>query len=258
MQHGLRVVVVSQRPVGSQPGGHALVPAVHGHQVDVDVDQQIRRGGPLVDLNVLTPLRLAQMDQVLRVLGVVLGEQSVGRKRVVHPMSERVTQLVLGHPSMQGQRRHQHHVVNAGVRRHVEHGLDDHLADVGCLHRRQGQRDVVETDRELHAGEEQRRQWVAVAQRVEQGVADGAVRIVECLHGLGCVDHPAPLGQGLDGEALAVPEKGRRGGLVHLEHETGTAAHRVRLFAMSKAILTAPRRPAAPAWATASSKRARG
>ena len=92
-------------------------------------------------------------------------------------------------------------------------------------------------------GVEQRRQRVAVAQRVEQGVADGAVGVVERLHRLGRVDHPAALGQGLEGEALAVPEQGRRRGLVHLEDETGTAAHRVCPFVMSKAILTAPAAP---------------
>ena len=53
-------------------------------------------------------------------------------------------------------------VVDAGRGGQVEHGLDDPLADVGPLHRRQRQRDVVEGDRELHARPQQRRQRVAV------------------------------------------------------------------------------------------------
>ena len=152
----------------------------------------------------------------------------------------------------------EHDVVDAGVGRHVEHGLDDHLADVGRFHRRERERNVVEADRQLHSRVEQCRQRVAITEGVQQGVANGAVGVVERLHRLGCVNHPTALGEGLEREPLAVPEQGRRRGFVHLEHETGTAAHRVCPFLMSKAILTAPRLPAAPACATASSKRARG
>ena len=258
MLHRLGIVVVAQAAVAGQSGGHALVPPVHRHQVDVDVDQQVRRGGPLVDLDVLALFGLAQMDEVVGVLGVMLGQQPVRGEGVIDPVAQGVTELVLGHAPVQGQSGDEHDVVDPGVGRHVEHGLDDHLADVGCLHRGERQRDVVEADRQLHAGVEQLGQRVAVAERMEQGVADGAVGIVERLHRLGRVDHPAALGQGLGGEALAVPEQGRRRGLVHLEHETGTAAHRVCPFVMSNAIFTDPRRPAAPAWATASSKRVSG
>ena len=188
----------------------------------------------------------------------MLGEQAVGGEGVVDPVAQGVAELVLGHAPVQGQGGDEHHVVDPGVGRHVEHGLDDHLADVGRLHRGQRERDVVEADRQLHAGVEQRRQRIAVAHRMEQGVADGAVGVVERLHGLGGVDHAAALGKGLEREPLAVPEQCGRRGLVHFEDETGSAAHRVCPFVMSKAILTAPRRPAAPAWATASSNRVRG
>ena len=69
-------------------------------------------------------------------------------------------------------------VVDAGLGGEVEHGLDDPLADVGPAHLRQRQADVVEGDRQLHPREQQRRQRVLV-DRVEQGVADGAVDVVE-------------------------------------------------------------------------------
>jgi len=256
--HGLRVVVVAQALVTGQAGGHALVPAVHGHQVDIDVDQQVRGGRPLVDLDVLALFGLAQMDEVVRVLGVVLGQPAGWGEGVVDPVAQGVPQLGLGHAAVQGQGGDEDHVVHPGVGRHVEDGLDHHLADVGRLHGRQRQRDVVEADGELHAGVQQLGQRVAVAHRVQQGVADGAVGVIEGRQGLGGVDDPAALGQRLEGEALAVPEQRRRGGLVHFQDETGTAAHRVCPFLMSKAILTAPRRPAAPAWATASSKRVSG
>ena len=81
------VVVVPEAPVAGQPGGHALVPAVHGHQVDVDVDQQVAVGGPLVDLHVLALVGESQVDEVVGVLGVVLGEQPVGGEGVVDPVA---------------------------------------------------------------------------------------------------------------------------------------------------------------------------
>ena len=56
--HGLRVVVVAQAAVAGETGGHALVPAVHGHEVDVDVDQEVARRRTLVDLHLLALLGL--------------------------------------------------------------------------------------------------------------------------------------------------------------------------------------------------------
>ena len=91
-----------------------------------------------------------------------------------------------------------------------------------------------------------------------EGVADGGLGVGQRVHGLGRVDDPAALGQPLQAEALAVPEQGGWRRAVDVEHESGPGAHRVRPFRSfrlrrSKAILTAPRRPAAPAWAMASS-----
>ncbi len=256
--HGLRVVVVAQAAVAGQAGGHALVPAVHGDEVDVHVDQEVRRGGPLVDLHLLALVGLADVEEVAGVLGVVLGQEAVGREGVVDAVAQRVAELVLGHAAVQGQGGDQDDVVHARRRGHLEHGLDDHLAHVGRLHLRQRERDVVEADRQLHPRAQQRGQRVTIAGGVEERVANGPVRVFERLHRLGRVDHTAALGQRLEHEALAVPEQGGWRGLVHLEDEAGSAAHRVCPFRTSNAIFTAPRRPAAPAWATASSKRVRG
>ena len=117
----LRVVVVAQAAVAGEPGGHALVAAVHGHQVDVHVDQEVRGGGPLVDLDVLALVGLAQVDQVVGVLGVVLGQKAVGGEGVVDPVAQGVAQLGLGHPAVQRQGGDQHDVVDAGLGRQVEH-----------------------------------------------------------------------------------------------------------------------------------------
>ena len=257
--HGLRVVVVAQAAVAGQAGGDALVTAVHGDQVDVDVDEQVRGGRPLVDLHLLALVGLADEEQVVGVFGVVLGQQAVGGEGVVDPVTEGVAQLVLGHAAVQSQCGNELDVVDAGLRRHVEHGLDHHLADVGRLHGRQRQRDVVEADGELHARPEQRRQRVAVALGVEQargGWPGRGPRSPSWARGR--TSTRLPSGSVSRREALAAPEQGRWRRLVHLEDEAWTATHRIGPFRTSNAILTAPRRPAEPAWATASSKRASG
>ncbi len=153
--------------------------SVHGHQVDVDVDQQVGLGGPLVDLHVLALIGLAQVGHAVGILGVVLEQQAVRGEGVVDPVADGVAQLGFGHAPVQGQGADQHHVVHPGGGRQVQHRFDDPLAVVGSLHRRQRQRDVVEGDGEPHAREQQLRQRRAVAERVEQGVPDGVVGILE-------------------------------------------------------------------------------
>ena len=137
--HGEWVVMVPEAPVAGQSGGHALVAAVHGHQVDVDVDEQVALGGSLVDLHVLALVGETEVDEGIGVLGVVLGEQPVGGKGVVDAVAEGVAELGLGHPTVEGQGHDEGDVVDPGLGRHVQHLLDDHLADVGLLHRRERQ-----------------------------------------------------------------------------------------------------------------------
>ena len=145
----------------------------------------------------------------------------------------------------------------------VEHGLDDPLAVVGAAHLRQREAGVVEHDRQLHVGPQQRRQRVHV-DRVEQARCGSRRRDRRCRQRLGWVDHPRAVGgQLLEAEPLAPPEQDRRRRAVDLEHETGTRHFSPSSFEASyrrphieglrsKAILTAPRRPAAAAWAMAS------
>ena len=58
------------------------------------------------------------------VLGVVLGEQSVGGEGVVDAVADGVAQLGLGHPAVEGQGHDEGHVVHPGVGGHVQHLLD--------------------------------------------------------------------------------------------------------------------------------------
>ena len=220
--HRAHVVVVAQRAVRGQSGGGRLPAAVHRHEVDVDVDEQVALGGPLVDLHLLALLRRAEEGQVVGVLGVVVVEQAVRRERVVHAVADGVAQLGLGHAPVQGQGGDQVDVVDARGRGEVEHRLDHALAHVGASHRGEREADVVEGDRELHPGPEQGAERLGVAEGVVEGVADGAVDVVERVEGLARVQHAAPAGgEPLEAERLAVVEQDRRGRLVDLQDEAG-------------------------------------
>ena len=181
----------------------------------------------------------------------------MGREGVVDAVADGVAELGLGHATVEREGRDEVHVVDTGGGGQVEHGLDDALADVGPAHRRERQADVVERDGQLHARLEQRVQRGRVAERVVEGMADGGVGILEGLERLGRVEHAAATGgQLLEPEPLAVVEEDRWGRAVDLEDEPRTGHQMLSLSRSdrrSKAILTAPRAPAAAAWAMASS-----
>ena len=134
--HGAHVVVMAQAPVRRQPRGHALVAAVHGDQVDVDVHEEVALGRPAVDLDVLTLVGGAEVHHAVGILGVVLRQEPVRGEGFVDPIAEGVAQLALGHAPVEGQSSDELDVVDTCGRGHVEHFLDDPLADVGPLHRR--------------------------------------------------------------------------------------------------------------------------
>jgi hypothetical protein len=232
------------------------VAAVHRHQVDVDVDQQVRLGGPAVDLDVLAVLGDPDVQQVVVVLGVVVGELALREERPEHPLTDDVAQLLRGHPAVQRVRRDQLDVVDAGVGGHLQHLLDDALTHVGLAHRRQRERDVVEGDGQPHPGAQQLGQRLA-ALRVQQRVADRALDVGQPGQRLRRVDDAGAGREALQPEALALVHHERWGAVVDLEHEAWTG-HALLLSSISKATLTVPRRPADWAWSTASRQRYSG
>ena len=149
VQHRVDVVVVLEALVRRQAHGNRLVPPVHRDQVHVDVDDQVRFGGPTVDLDVFLLVGLADVLQVVLVLGIVVGE--VGRiEASEHAFPHRALDLLGGHPSVERVGDDQLQVLDAGARGHLDHLLDDQLADVRSFHRRERDRYVVERDRQPH------------------------------------------------------------------------------------------------------------
>ena len=156
VHHGVDVVVVTDAAVAGQSDRHALVSAVHRHQVDVHVHDQIALGRAFIDLDLFALLGLADEREVRAILRVVVVER-LRVERAVHPLPHRALQLRRRHTPVQRKRGDDLDVVHACARGGLEHVLHDAPADVRRLHLRQRQRDVVERDRQFHPGLQQRR-----------------------------------------------------------------------------------------------------
>ena len=74
--------------------------AVHGHEVDVDVDDQVGLGGPSVDLNDLRVVGLAQLDVPVGVLGVMIAKM-VGPEPLEDARPDNVLEFSRGQPAVQ-------------------------------------------------------------------------------------------------------------------------------------------------------------
>ena len=212
----VHVVVRAQRGVRAQADRHRLVAAVHRDEVDVDVDEQVGLGGAAAQLDHLAVRRLPQPHDPVRVLGVVVVE-AVGEEVVEHARPDRALELGRRHPAVQRERRDQVDVVDAGAVGALEHLLDHPLADVGRAHRRQRQRDVVEGDRQPHAGAQQRVQRVHPERAVER-LGDRGLDVGQALQRRRRVDDPRADRQALEPQRLAGVEQRRRRALGDLDH----------------------------------------
>ena len=211
----VRGVVGPEARVRAEADGNRLVPAVHRDQVDVHVDEQVRLGGALGQLDLLVGARLAEVDDLVRVLGVVVVE-AVGIELVEDAPADRAFELVGRHAAVQRERGDQVDVVDAGAVGALEHLLDHQRADVRLAHRRQRQADVVERDRQLHPRAEQGVQRVHAERRVERG-GDRRVDVGEALQRRRRIDDARADGEPLEPELLAGVEQRRRAVLRDLD-----------------------------------------
>ena len=78
----------------------------------------------------------AELGELVGVLGVVVGQQSVGVERAEHPLPHQRAQLGRRLPAVQADGRDQGDVVDPGRRCAGQHGLDDRRPQIGRRHRR--------------------------------------------------------------------------------------------------------------------------
>ena len=102
LAHRLHVVVMTDARVARQAGGGRLPAAVHRDDVEVDIDQQVGLGRPLVHRHLLVVAGEAEFDHAVGVFGVVVVERIVGSEGVVDPVAEGVAQFGLGQMTSSG------------------------------------------------------------------------------------------------------------------------------------------------------------
>ena len=220
---GADVVVVAHAAVAHQAGRGRLVAAVHGHQVDVDVDEEVGLGHPPVDFDVLALVGLTDHDEAGRVLGVVLQQGAVGREGVENPVAE------AWRNSASVMRRCR---PRAAIRTTSSTPASAAMSRTASMTRwRLSGRRIGGSGRE--------RSSKAIVSRIpansssgsgrlspsglEQGPADGGVRVSERGQRFRGVHDPASFRrQAFQPEALPVPDKHGGSGTVDFENEPGT------------------------------------
>src|SRR5918911_1186358 len=88
--------------VGREASVHGLMAAVHRDEVHVHVDEQVALSDTAADADLLAPIRLAEDDVPVRILGVVVVEP-VGVVTGHDPVAEAMTELSLRHPTVKAQ-----------------------------------------------------------------------------------------------------------------------------------------------------------
>ena len=171
-----------QALVVAQADRHRLVAAVHRHEVDVDVDDQVALGGAAVDLDrarrasVLPSVTMPSGSSgvvVVVAVGVVRVEDLRRRPSASSPQSfiRRCSELAMMMCTSSTP-------WSASISSTISSIV---CADVGRAHRRQRQRDVVDGDGDLHARARACACSGSQSSRVVQRVADRRARVGEPL-----------------------------------------------------------------------------
>ena len=182
--------------------------AVHRHEVDVDVDQQVAFRAATIQDERLFVSRLADLDETVGPLGVVV-VITIGIVVGEDPRPDHALHFPLGHLPVQGIGDDDVNVVDAVTGEHVEHDLEHRLANVGRRHRRQRQTDVVNRDGDAHARFELRKQRIA-AERMIERVTDGSFTIRQTFDRRVRIDHTRSDRQVFENEVFAGRHDARR------------------------------------------------
>ena len=196
------VVVMPQALVRRESHRDRLVPAVHRHQVDVQIDEQVGLGGAPRQPYFLAMLGLAEHRQ----LGAIFRVEVVQPVRPIlleRALANDAADFGFGHAAMQRRRDHQMHIVNAVIGKRLQHLVEQPLADVGPAHLRQRQTDVVNRDRHAHVGTQLREQRVLVLGMKER-VANRLVGVGQRVQRRRRIDHARADRQLLEQKFLAI------------------------------------------------------
>jgi hypothetical protein len=120
--NGLRFVVRAQRFVVAKPDGDGFVTAVHRHEIEVEIDEQVALGGAAVDAKRFAVARLPEFDEVGFVFGVVV-VVAVRIEVVPDLLPDHAPHLGFGHAAVKRDSDDDVYVVNAVTVEHVNENL---------------------------------------------------------------------------------------------------------------------------------------
>ena len=190
--------------------------AVHRHEIDVGVDKQIAFGGAAVQVKRFLVSGLADLDHSFIPLGVVV-VVAIGIELVVNLRAHHALHFPWRHFPVQGIGDDDVYVVNAITGQHIEHNLEDGLANVGRGHGRQGQADVINSDGYLHTRLELGEQGIA-SKRVIQRVSDRCLAIGQAFERRIRVQHARADGQVLENKVFARRHDARRAVAIDIDN----------------------------------------
>jgi hypothetical protein len=124
--------------------------AVHWHEVEIQINQNVTLDGATVDAQRFVVPRLADFYQIFVVFRVVI-VKTVWIKFAENRRADHALHFPRRHFAVQGISNNQMHVVHAVRRAHIEHDFEHRLAQIRRLHRRQRQRNIVHRDRHAHS-----------------------------------------------------------------------------------------------------------
>ena len=132
-----------QRRIVAQADTHRLVAAIHRHQVDVDVDQQVGLGRATVDAHLFAKLGLAKLHDAVGVVPV-MAVQVVGIVRVKDCPTHAPADLERFHATVERIGDDDLDIGDARLFKHFQQDREHGLAQVRPVHLGQRQRDVVD------------------------------------------------------------------------------------------------------------------
>ena len=220
--------MVAQALVRREADRDRFVAAVHRHQVDVEIEQQVGLGRAAREPYLFAMIGLAQHRELGAIFGVEV-VQPLGPELLERALAHHAANLGLGHAPMERGRDDQMDVVDAVVGERLEHDVERAFADIGPAHLRQRQADVVDRDRDAHVGIELREQRIGVL-GTQQRVADRGVRIGQRLQRRRRIDHSRAGGQLLVPEVVAIGDQPRRRAPVERHHQIAARAGLVPEF----------------------------
>ena len=139
----------AQRNVIAKTDRDRFVTAIHWHQINVGIDQQIAFGCAPIEIKRFLVPGLADLDHPFVPLGVVV-VIAIGIELVINLRADHAFHFPWRHFAVQRIRDDDVHVIDAMAGQHIEHNLENGLTNIWCGHGRQRQTDVVNCNRHLH------------------------------------------------------------------------------------------------------------